>query len=98
MPIAPSLILQASVDRATDRAMDSVLRALGSDRCEIQGTDAEALPAIAEDDTSREVVAHLCGHVAQALRGMDAAPPVWARYHHDAGRIPEVAAGLDIRR
>lgn len=77
--------------------MDSVLRALGSGRHEIRRADAETLPATAEDDTSSEIVAHLCGHVAQALRGMEVAPPVWTRYH-DAGLKPELAAGLDIRR
>lgn len=92
MPIA-SVILQASVDRA----VDSVLRALGSDKYETERADAEALPAAAEDDTSSDIVAHLCGHVAQALRGMDVAPPVWARYH-DADLVSEVVAGLDIRR
>lgn len=94
MPIAPSQILQASVDRA----MDSVLRALGPDgRSEIQQTNIDLVPAPAEDDASSEIVAHLCEHVAQALRGMDVAPPVWARYH-DADLVPKVAAGLDVRR
>lgn len=93
MPIAPSLILQASVDRA----MGSVLRALGSGRHEIHKADAETLPATAEDDTSNEIVAHLCGHVARVLRGTEVAPPVCTRYH-DAGLKSELAAGLDIRR
>lgn len=89
MAIAPLQLLQASVDRA----VDSALRALGSIRPEIQLANADALPAIAEDDISSEIIAHLCRHVAQALRGTEVALP-----SGQVATTPGLKAGLGIRR
>lgn len=65
-----------------ERVVDSVVRNINAGRGAVPDLDAAELaaPSAEEEDESRETLADLCGHVAFALKSLDAGPHVLATY------------------
>ena len=83
-----------ALEQNLDRVVDSVLRSL------VPGREAEAADPEAGSDetTARQIMADLCGHVAFALRSLDAAPPPHGVYHGNVPALPVEHPMLDVRR
>ncbi len=83
MPVSGSLL-----EENLDRVIDSVVRNVSAGRGAVPDMDAmESTVPADEQSEARETLADLCGHVAYALKSLDAAPHALASY-----RAPEPPA------
>lgn len=81
-----------------ERVVDSVVRNINAGRTAVPDMDAAELetPAAGEENEARETLADLCGHVAYALKSLDAGPHVLATYR--APEPPPTAPTLNLIR
>ncbi|MEO7041767.1 MAG: hypothetical protein ABI035_05880 [Gemmatimonadaceae bacterium] len=80
-----------------DRVVDSVVRNISAGRGAV--SDVDAMDSVADvdgDEEARETLADLCGHVAYALRSLDAGPHALASYK--APEQPATAPTLNLIR
>jgi hypothetical protein len=80
-----------------DRVVDSVIRNISAGRGAVPDIDAAAQePAAEDEDEARETLADLCGHVAYALKSLDAGQHALATYK--APEQPAAAPMLNLIR
>jgi len=80
-----------------DRVVDSVVRNISAGRSAVPDVDAiDSIADVEDDDEARETLADLCGHVAHALKSLDAGPHTLASYK--APEPPAVAPTLNLIR
>ncbi len=74
---APGSLLEENLERV----IDSVVRNVNAGRGAVPDIDAPELrPAANEEADTRATIADLCGHVAHALKSLDAVPNGHATY------------------
>ena len=84
------------LERNLDRVVDSVLCSLVPGRPAVTEDGSDP---VADEATSRRIMADLCGHVAIALRGLEATPaPVGTLRATGAAPFPVQHPSFDIRR
>ena len=80
-----------------DRVVDSVVRNISAGRGAVPDVDAvDSAEDVDGDEEARETLADLCGHVAYALRSLDAGPHALASYK--APEQPAAAPTLNLIR
>lgn len=85
------------VEENIDRVVDSVVRNISAGRGAVPDLDAiEAAAEVDGEEEARETLADLCGHVAYALRSLDAGPHALASYK--APEKPATAPTLNLIR
>lgn len=80
-----------------DRVIESVVRNINAGRGAVPDLDAPAdQPETTEPEESRATIADLCGHVAHALKTLDAGPHALASYK--AAEPPATPPTLNLVR
>ena len=72
------IVPRSLIEENLERVIDSVVRNVSAGRGAVPDLDATDLQA--PEVEARATVADLCGHVAYALRSLDAAPHALASY------------------
>ncbi|MEO7103602.1 MAG: hypothetical protein ABI311_09470 [Gemmatimonadaceae bacterium] len=87
----------AILEENIDRVVDSVVRNISAGRGAVPDDGAmNSTPEVDSDEEARETLADLCGHVAYALRSLDAGPHALASYK--APEQPATAPTLNLIR
>jgi hypothetical protein len=93
----PERILEESLGRA----IDSVLRSLAAGPDAV-GSAVEPAAVRGDEDPAGDLISHLCGHVAHALRDLGPAPyhPAMSCYNQpmDTSMAPREGSRLDVWR